>query len=537
MSDSPQRRALSALAGSDPILDCRAAAAWEAKLLPDEAAVWQAMQRAGIALAEAIRADYAMTRAPQRGLDVLVLAGKGHNGGDALLAARHLAEEPRAVASVTVFLLSPLSDLKPLARRAFELLDERRSIRALASASELADVLRAERFHLCIDGALGMAFCPPLRAREAEILKLANEAPNIDFRAAVDLPSGVGDASDPSAFAADATYATGVLKTPLLAASQAGVLRYLDIGFFSPLANESATERVIAGRILDPLRAWRPARSEKRRFGHLAILGGSRSMPGALAMSVAAALRSGAGLVTVFAPESMVASLASLYPEAMWRAWPETPEGGLALEGLWQIRAFLGQAAALLMGPGMGRERETQALLADVAGLWDKPIVVDGDALQPDIVEALRAAGNASAILTPHDGELARLTGEDASDDAARRYAEANEVALVRKGSSSRVLGGGRMFLNTTGNAVLARGGSGDMLAGLAAGLLAQFPDQPLDVACAATHWHGKAADLWAAERGQTAVRSTELLDFLSAALESRDAWNPNSPESRPFGS
>lgn len=529
---------------SHPILSCPQAAAWEEELLQTEEEAWEAMLRVGSQLSRAIGSDYGMTRYPQRGLTALGLIGKGHNGGDALLALRELAADEGRLGSVTLVLSSPLAELKPNTRRAFERLEKATSVTTLAPREKGDDawlenarrLLREGRFDLCLDGLLGMQFRPPLRENAAALLRCVNESTGIRFRVAVDLPSGVGEESDADAFRADVCYATGIFKRPLLDNEKAGVLRYLDIGFFEK--EKESEYGVVTDRILDPLRGFRAASSEKRRFGHLAILAGSRSMPGALAMSVRAALRSGVGLVTVLAPESMAPHLATSMPEAMWRQWPETPEGGLALEGLWQARAVAEKADALLLGPGMGTGEETQALLCEIGRVWDKPALLDADALRPAVVDAFLQAGNDRLILTPHDGEFWRLSGqEDCSDAAALAYAREKGICLVKKGSATRVSDGRKLWVNTTGNGVLARGGSGDLLAGLTAGLLAACPDEAAEAACRGVYWHGKAADLLARACGQTAVHTLEVLDFLSPALQSGDLWNLSSPASRPTGS
>jgi len=158
----------------------------------------------------------------------------------------------------------------------------------------------------------------------------------------------------------------------------------------------------------------------------------------------------------------------------------------------------------LLVGPGLGREAETLALAADIARQATVPLVIDADALQPGVV----GAGTAPRILTPHAGEYARIEGSLAGDPV-----------VVRKGPVTRVTQGGMTYHGFFGGPVLARGGSGDLLAGLTAGLLAQTPADPLGAAARGVVWHGLAADALARARGQVAVSTTALLDHLSEAL------------------
>ena len=251
-------------------------------------------------------------------------------------------------------------------------------------------------------------------------------------------------------------------------------------------------------------------------------------MPGALAMSVDAALLSGVGLVTVFAPESVVSVLAASRPEAMWVPWPETPDGGLALEGFSLLRGWDRKANALLLGPGIGLEAETITLIHEIAREWRTGVVIDADALQPEVLAALRDGPKQSSIVTPHTGEFSRISDlayGAITESSLKGFAKSHQVTVALKGANSRVSDGEHVFFNTSGNGVLARGGSGDTLSGLTAGLLAMTPENQTEVACMATYWHGKAADLLAYDRGQHSAKATQVCDFLSVALEEGDVW------------
>jgi NAD(P)H-hydrate epimerase len=216
----------------------------------------------------------------------------------------------------------------------------------------------------------------------------------------------------------------------------------------------------------------------------------------------------------------VTAAFAARAPEAMWVAWPETPGGGLALEGEHLLRERLPRATALVMGPGMSREPETLTLAASLAGASPVPLVIDADALQPEVV----AAGNAARIVTPHAGEFARISG----DSDARNFARQRNRVLVLKGPVTQIGHAGTVYHSFFGGPVLARGGSGDVLAGLIGGLLAQTPTDPLLAAARGVVWHGMAADLLAREFGATPVCVTQLLDFLPAALR---ASLPSAPD------
>jgi NAD(P)H-hydrate epimerase len=497
------------LRASVPIMGCEEARALEARLFAgDESREWPAMQRAGAAIAAGVAEDFDEIGGLPAAARVLVLVGKGHNGGDALIAAGALLRRC-ARGSVEVCFAFGVRALRPLAARAWRDL----------SGGELRDRVRpvaapaiAAGYDVCLDGVFGFQFRPPVDAATQQLLERVNALP-IRLRAAVDLPSA-------NQFHADFTYATGVVKTPVVGAAGAGRIRYLDLGFFpDPAPGE---RRVLTPQVLAPLAALRPAAGDKRTYGHVFVLGGSRSYPGAVLMATLAAVHSGAGLVTAFVPESLVPAYAARLPEAMWVGWPETPAGGLALEGLHLWRERAGRATAALVGPGLAREPETLALARELVAHPEIPIVLDADALQPDIV----AAAKGPLVVTPHAGEYERIAGGAVLDAFARERG----IAVVLKGSPTRVASGTAdavrspggptvVYHSFFGGPVLARGGSGDLLGGIVATLLAQSPAQPETAAARGVVWHGMAADRLARTRGQVAVATTELLDHLGPVL------------------
>lgn len=477
---------------SHPILSCHEARQCEDRLFGgEEEREWPAMQRAGQAIAAAVGRDLREVGGMRADGRVLVLAGKGHNGGDALIAARAmLADFPAARAEVLFAFGS--RRLRPLAARAWREL-------AQAAGPRVREIdAPTGAYDLSLDGIFGFQFRPPVEARVEQLIARANATP-VRMRVAVDLPSA-------GLFQADFTYATGIMKAPALEGRTGGRLRYLDLGFFSPPADGGARDRVLLPEVLAPLRGWRAPGADKRSFGHLFIVGGSGHFPGAVLMSVLPALRSGVGLVTAFVPEPLVPVFAARAPEAMWVGWPQTPGGGLALEGEHLLRERFERATALLIGPGLGREPETLALARSVVEHAPVPLVIDADALQPDIV----GAGRAPRVLTPHAGELARIGG---------RAGQRGGPVLVEKGPLTRIVDGSVVYHSCQGGPVLARGGSGDVLGGLIGGLLAQTPGDPLLAAARGVMWQGLAADALAREHGPVAVSTTQLLDFLPVAL------------------
>ncbi|MFZ9683463.1 MAG: NAD(P)H-hydrate dehydratase [Cephaloticoccus sp.] len=484
-----------------PVLTGAETMALEQRLLDNEGAEWRAMQLAGRAVAAAVANDFREIGGVPDCHRVLVLVGKGHNGGDACIAAEAwLQRHPGATAEV--LLVYGTAALRPLALRAWQELQHRHGTRVqpVSVAGLAAD------YALSLDGVFGFQFRPPLEGAAAAALEAANQC-SVRLRAAVDLPSGGGE---PAAFRADFTYATGVVKREALSRLNAGRLRYLDLGFFDESPPPS-DDFVINDAVLAPLRTWRDPVTEKRREGQVFVLAGSRRYPGAALMAVTAALCSGSGLVTAFVPESLVPAFAAQVPEAIWIGWPETPEGGLALEGRHLLRERLARASALVLGPGLGREPETLALAADVLKTVTAPVVVDADALQPEVI----TGATAPLVLTPHAGEFARIAGQL----SLREFAAKTGATVVFKGPRTQVCAGEVVYHQLFGGPVLARGGSGDLLAGILGSQVARSPQDVLAAVCRGVVWHGRAADALARAHGVHAVRTTQLLDFLSAAL------------------
>lgn len=492
---------------SHPILTCAQAKAHEAALLRDEESDWEAMQRAGRAVARALLEDAREIGGLPDDMRLLVLAGKGHNGGDALLAAALLLDEfPLAAADVV--LPFGAGSLRPLARRALEVV--RRTAAARAREVEVATVKREfASYDACLDGVFGFQFRPPLDDATAELLAWVNTHPRIRVRAAVDLPSGLGEeARAKTVFRADFTYATGIVKRPVVAPQNADVVgrvRYLDLGFFGSISPESP-EQVLRPGLVRPLGELRAAQSDKRTYGHLLVVGGSMSYPGAILMTVQAALRSGVGLLTACVPEPLVPEYAAKFPEAMWVGFAPGPEGGLTEAAAALIAGKAARASAMVIGPGLGAAPETIAAAAAILRNTQEslPLLLDADALRAEVVDATAGRG---VVATPHAGEWQRIS------------AVWSGGVLVLKGAPTRVQQGRTTYFSFFGGPVLARGGSGDLLAGLIGGRLAQAPDDLWLAAAQGVVWHGLAADLLARDQGQVAVQTTQLLDYLHPAL------------------
>ncbi|HLS29028.1 MAG TPA: NAD(P)H-hydrate dehydratase [Opitutales bacterium] len=511
---------------SHPVISCAEAAELEKRLLKNEPErEWQAMAAAGEKLGRAVLRDFReIGELPDRP-KILILAGKGHNTGDAFLAACEIVRV-RPEADVDLLFVFSESDLNLLARKSLDTL--------LAATERVRRFSFEEReackgfYEICFDGIFGMNFRPPFRGETGKIIEWANENVSAALRASVDLPSGLGDDSEAIAFRADFSYMTGSSKLPLFQAENAkwtGRLRYLDLGFFDKDNYEEADKRVLLPEILSPLRRLRDPLGYKGRYGHLLLVGGSRRTPGAILMSAMAAAQSGVGLLTAAVPESLVPSFAAAVPEVMWIGCPETDDGGLALDSLFEILRACETATAMMIGPGIGTETETQALLQEVVREADLPMVIDAEALQPDLLKRIskRKSMRGKVAVTPHAGEFLRICGVNFAEKGERAllaYAKETEFLVLLKGPPfTRICDGKRIYYALQGGPVLARGGSGDILAGLAGSLLARMPDQLHLAVERALVWHGLAADRLAREFGHEAVRTTQLLDSLAKVI------------------
>ncbi|MCX8005829.1 MAG: NAD(P)H-hydrate dehydratase [Burkholderiaceae bacterium] len=266
--------------------------------------------------------------------------------------------------------------------------------------------------------------------------------------------------------------------------------------------------------------------SHKGTYGHVLLVGGARGYAGAIALAARAALRSGAGLVSVLTPASVAPVVAGAVLEAMVHAGPETTEGTLAASAWDTVRPRMSEFDAVLLGPGLTRHPETAALVRRVLAEIETPLALDADALNVLAGEPQRLAeARAPIVITPHAGEMARLLGTDAAtvqaDRAAvaRRAAELTRATVVLKGAGTLVAAPDRpLHINMTGNPGMATGGAGDVLAGLLTGLLGQGLT-PFDAACTAVFVHGRAGDMGAWRGSQAGLIASDIINEIPYAF------------------
>ena len=505
-----------------PILSCKKAQSYEAEFFTDlEELSYLTMKDVGKAIARMLWQEFHKTigKEPR----ILVLAGSGHNGGDAILATKYLRSYLK---NPYITLVCPVEYcLKENTNRAYLKLKKSGMISEFFP-EQIDEAIKYKSFDLIIDGLMGMSYTPPLRESTATLIEKVNSL-SAKLRVAIDIPSGASTTPNAIVFKADITYATGICKDVLFEDFNrdfVGRVRYVDIGFFD-LENDFSEETnfIVSPKIFDSLTRLRPAICDKRTFGHLFIIAGSRTYPGAVLLAVKSALRSGVGLVSAFVPETLAPMFASAEPSAIWTGCPEDENGAIALESLGIIRARLNSATAILAGSGMTQSAETRVLLAEILKLApDIPVVLDADAITQDLAKII-STRNAPSLLTPHEGEILRLA-QNASDDSLIEACKKYNCTIALKSSATRVCDGKIIVRQTRGCPALARAGSGDILAGLCGGLMAnkslQFENRALQCGAIASQWLGIASELIASERGEVALATSDIINYLHCAFQ-----------------
>lgn len=492
------------------------------------------MEQAGTAVARFVLRQYPLAK------KISVLCGKGNNGGDGLVAARALAAAHK---HVTVVLLAPESELKGEPAAAFAALRSpvpHANILALNDASSI-DSLELERADLILDAVVGTGFKPPLRGLAAALRNrlAALTAPVI----AVDLPSGWDadstEQNSPDAFRASAVVTFTAPKLAhvfghLTPANTFGPVVVADIG--SPASAIVSTQGLHwTGASKSLAEVPRDMNSNKGKFGHVLLVGGSYGTAGAPSMSSLAALRTGAGLVTAAVPDSILNLVAHAAPELMLSPLTQGPEGAIDLRNLssGQLEELITKKriSVLALGPGLSTKGESSDFARRLVADTSLPMVIDADALNAfdqGRAELLDGTGR-TMVLTPHPGEMARLLGSTVKEvqadriNLARAFATKHHLTLVLKGWRTLVAHpDGSVAVNTTGNPSMAKGGSGDILTGIVAAMLAQYPHQAAQAVEAAVYLHGLAADFAAHVMDEHTVLATDTVSHLSNAFRYR---------------
>lgn len=480
------------------------------------------MENAGRAVADAA------TELLPPGGTALIFCGKGNNGGDGFVTARHLVTRGY---KAHVALLCSAADLSGDAASncqyaaAFDI-----PVHENPSDAQIAELLTAA--HLLMDAVLGTGISGPVHGRIAEVLALmaAYEGPTI----AVDIPSGLN--ADTGALlgavpAADITVTFGLAKQGLYlypGHAYCGRIRVAEICLCPIPAAEPAlktyvTEPADVAAVI-PIRA---PDAHKGDAGRVLVIAGSTGLTGAAAMSALAAARSGAGLVTLACPGELNAILETKCTEVMTAPLMDDDCGFLRPRNIEAATQLAADANAVVLGPGLGTEDTTREFVAGLLAHLECPVVLDADGLNAFAGRAeLLADCPGELVITPHPGELSRLTGASIAEiqadrlEAARRCAEQIAAAVVLKGAGTVTAApDGEAWINPTGNCGMASGGMGDILSGMIGALLAAGAE-PLAAAYAAVWMHGRAADIAADEIGPRGYLATDLLELIPSVFD-----------------
>jgi hydroxyethylthiazole kinase-like uncharacterized protein yjeF len=512
------------------------------------------MERAGRAVAEFCLRQYPETRW------ATVLCGKGNNGGDGMVAARVLAE---AGVGVAVLLLGREDELKGEAAAALaRLRAEAPAVAVRPVADEAALTAASDAMasaELLIDAVVGTGFKPPLRGLAATLQGILAQIKTPVV--AVDLPSGWD--ADSTGQTAQGAYRADAVVT-FTRPKRAHLFGQLTRATFGPVvvaeigspaeAIQSASGLSWAGASKTIAEQPREVNANKGKYGHVLVVGGSYGTSGAPSMASLAALRAGAGLVTAAVPKSILELVAGVAPELMVAPLREGPEGVVSLENLAAVGNADGLKALLkakkisvvAVGPGLSTKADASEFVRRFVADCSLPMVIDADALnafsgRTELLKQAAARKDAKGkprtlVLTPHPGEMARLTGltiaavEADRIGLARSFATEHKLTLVLKGWRTLIAHpDGRIAVNTSGNPAMAKGGSGDILTGIIAAMLAQFPEDVARAVEAAVALHGLAADCCVTGNGGAAramdehtVLATDTLAHLSDAFRYR---------------
>jgi len=464
------------------------------------------------------------------GRKIVILAGRGNNGGDGLVVARHLLN---ADAQVSTFLLGAVEELSLDATINYKILEKMNGdIYPLRSDEDLdgfmLELLKAD---MIIDALYGIGFRGSLNPFESQVARLINWSPALVL--AIDIPSGVeADTGQINGEAIKADYTVtfaapklGMIMEP--GSDYMGTLTVADISIPKALLeDEKYNIQLIMEAMLKEYFIPRPAESHKGSYGHVLVIGGSPGMSGAPLMASWAALRTGTGLVTVAVPESLLPIADAAVPEIMSRGLAETADGGIAPAAGPALEKLLHTVSLACIGPGMSTYNEAKAVVKAVLEKARIPLLIDADGLNALQGNAdLLKAAQVPVVITPHPGEMSRLTGLSVAEiqqnrlDISQHYAREWGVTVVLKGNRTVIASpSGQLYVNINGNPGMATAGSGDVLAGIICGLMAQGLDAD-EAAWTGVYLHGRAGDEAAARSGQRALTATEIIHALPKVL------------------
>lgn len=483
------------------------------------------MENAGRGCAEAIIAEFGSGR----GKKAVVVAGKGNNGGDGYVIARLLRERGWQVATLV---LAGRHEIVGDARVNLDLLNDAAVVFCPEEGKLGRYVSVFREAAVIVDALLGTGLKSEVRGTYADAVEMINSAGKPVV--AVDIPSGIDSVTGKvlgCAVKADLTVTFALAKLGHVlfpGEDHTGRLQVVDIGIPAEVAASAEVCEFLDVAAIKPLLRKRERSAHKGRFGHCLVVAGSTGKTGAAAMAANSAVRTGAGLVTLAVPASLNAILEVKTTEAMTLPLPDSGEGYLSRLAKEAIAEALAGKDAVALGPGISWRRETALLVRDLVEDTGLPLVIDADGLNAlsDDPSVLLHNKSADLILTPHPGEMARLAGIATVDveadriGTARAFAARYGVYLVLKGARTVIAApDGSIAINGSGNPGMASGGMGDVLTGVLVALLGQGYD-PFTACKLGVFLHGYAADLVAAEKGETGMSASDVQERLPYAIK-----------------
>lgn len=477
------------------------------------------------------------------GRRVSVIAGKGNNGGDGFVCARHLKNRGF---DVEVFSLSAPSGIKGDAGINARIWGKMGGgIYPVRTIGELKKhVLTLRHSSLIVDAILGTGVSTPLTGVYASVIELINKLnkPVVS----VDVPSGLDAATGRALGAAVKATVTATMALPKLGLwlypgrDYAGRVEVVDIGAARQIfEGMDIRHNLIDAQEVKGALSPRKRDTHKGIYGHVLVIGGSPGKTGAPYMAALGAMRAGAGLVTIALPESLNPIMEAKTTEVMTHPLPETEDSTLGESSIDDTLKILEGKTAVVIGPGMGLSGRLSGYTEAVIGRCAEkriPIVIDADGLNAlggsqgrlagSLLFLKKASGKTGIILTPHPREMARLVGAAVKDVQGDRVGFSGRLSketgsvVVLKGASTVVAFGGEVFINPTGNPGMATAGTGDVLSGITGGLLSQGLDMT-EAAVAAVYIHGLSGDEAAKKRGEAGMMATDLLAEVPAILNS----------------
>ena len=462
------------------------------------------------------------------GKRITAFCGKGNNGGDGFVAARVLQERGN---NVRVILLADPAELKGDAAVMYGKLAAPAVVVHSSEELKSENVRSALAADVYVDAILGTGFKPPVSGLYADAIAAIN-ASDIPVLA-VDIPSGAdADAMGPQMGRYTRANAIVTFTAPrpahVFSLLTQGTTCIADIGSPEQAIVSSLKLNVSVSREFPDFVAPRPSESNKGSYGHVLVIGGSVGKAGAAAMAGMAALRTGAGLSTVATAKSVLPTVAGFYPELMTVPLPETDGGTIATSAGVNIEDLLKGMTVVAIGPGISRDLHTATLVRSLVANHRTPMVVDADGLNAfeHHTRELNGKGR-TLVITPHPGEMARLAGCTTAEvqqdrlGVARKFAREHELIVVLKGHRTLIVQpDGEAWVNVTGNPGMATGGTGDILTGMVAGMIAQHPKHPRRATAAAVYLHGLAGDVVREGIGEHSLVATDLLRGLPEAFE-----------------